>query len=396
MSRLISEIINAPEPHFSHAVRNLEKFSGSNGHDIRLISDINLSRKQAIKDLNLDEKDTTAKELYFALRHRAAETNLELERRIGIDSAHSPDQVVAKIIEFIDSLSINRDVWVVKHSIIKQSLKDMPPKKTLKSLGLRSVDSMLKRNNACEMLIIASQIESQDWTNKFKQKYKKLKNTDFQLVKSSICTVCVSRAEKLAKSEFKSSQIVTPNYETGTILVVPPVKRFNLDVIAITLSILQSLYELRVYSAYFKLISVKDRFGDKFYSAATDGLSGRINEKEIGWKVLHKYLNIDKNTFSKLEQPHFQFDDIILETPIKVLSNEIPTMNFWDGYEHVYMQDERNPVSFHLLDVVTNASNGLLCENGVCVYLQQDLVDELMLRYLRHEKIQKEAIGRFE
>ncbi len=396
MSRVISDIIGAPEPHFSHTLKNWERVTGGSGHDLRLLSDIAQSRKKAVTALQLDHTDTTPRELYFALRHHAVQTNDQLMVKLGISNDDTSDEIVAKIVLFIDSLSISRDVWTIKHAVIKQLLIKHVPKKTLKTLGLRSIDSVLKRSSAYELLAIAYQIESLEWSKKMHTFLKKLHPTDFQATKSEIFTLNVSRAEKLHKNGHDTTKIVFSTPETGTVLAVPPTQRFPLDVVAITLSLLETLYELRVYSAYFRLVSTDSHFGTRLHQIIHNGISGKISEGEIGWKVLQRHFNHDRPAFDELEQPHLQYEDIALFTPLQALAEAIPEFDFWNQNSHVFMVSDSKPVSMHLFDVVTNASNQLPLEKSVYLHLQQRLQEELMLRYMQHTALRNIALKQFE
>ncbi len=387
MSRLISEILNAPEPHFAHTLQNWEQLSGHNGHDVRLTSEIVQLRKKALRELNLDENDTTSRELFHALSHRAAITNTALEAELKISVTDTPEAVVQTIVGFIDGLTIKRDIWTIKHSVIKQLLKKHPPKKLMKVLGLRSIDSVLKRMSAYELLALAYQIETDEWVAKMKGQYKKLKPADFQAFTSSICVVDQDRVEKLHKGGYKSSRIIVPNYETGTILVVPPPKRFELDVLALTLALLQTLYELRIHSAYFRVLSVKHNFGSKLQQVLQEGLPGSIKNMEIGWTVLQRHFTQFPESFDALEQPHLQPEDIVLVSPTEALMKVVPELTFWNDYGHVFISEGGKPVSMHLMDVITNVSNQLSYENSVTMHLQQQLWQELGLRYLQEEKL---------
>lgn len=395
MSRVISDILNAPEPHFSHVIKQWEQSSGKAGQDIRLVSEISHARKKALKSLHLDEIDTTPRELFFALRHRAIQTNQELEKVLGVTQQLTPTELINKIVSFVDDLAINRDVWVVKHAVTKQILLKQCPKKTLKILGFRSIDSVLKRSNANEILALAYQIESPEWVSKLHVQHKKFTPTDFQATRSQMFIIDEAKAAKLQKGGYSTSRIIVPTYETGTVMIVPPAKRFELDTLALTLALLQTLYELRVYSAYFRLNSVKDNFGSLVHGAIHDGLGGSIKETEIGWKVLQRHFNRKPEAFEDVEQPHLQQDDILLVAPLDALLDRLPDMEFWRDHTYVYMFDGERPVSLHVLDVVTNASNNLGYENSVHMHLSQQLWEELGLRYLAHDIIHKEVIERY-
>jgi hypothetical protein len=371
--------------------------SGQTGHDIRLASEITQKRKQAIQTLGLDDTDTTPRELFFALRRRAANTNQALEKELQIIDTDSPEVLVAKVIAFIDKLGIQRDVWTLKHAVVKQLLKQQPPKKLLKILGLRSITSVLKRTNAYELLSLAHQIETAEWSNKMRMRYKKLKPVDFQTCCSSIFVTDKSRVEKLHKGGYKSSRILVPNYETGTVLIVPPAGRFQLDVLALTMALLQTLYDLRVHSAYFRLISVNPDFGAKLHLVLQEGLPGKLQKTEIGWPVLQRHFTGSPESFGHtLEQPHLQHEDIVLVPPLEALVQALPEARFWIQHRHVFLVDGSKPVSMNLMDVVINVSNQLTFESRAHTHLQHELWEEIGLRYLQNEAVRNAVILQIE
>ncbi len=163
------------------------------------MSDIAVQRKKALGALNLDVSDTTPRELFHALCQRAVITNQALQYELKISDTDSPEKVIKAAIEFIGTLTIKRDIWTIKHSVIKQLLKKQCPKKLLKVLGLRSIDSVLKRTSSHELITLAYQLENEEWNGKMRGFYKKLKPVDFGANKSSIYVVNKSRVEKLHK-----------------------------------------------------------------------------------------------------------------------------------------------------------------------------------------------------
>lgn len=359
---------------------------------MRLLSELAQRRKKVVNRLGLDETDTTPKELFYALRHRAVDTNRLLEAELSIDELTSPLELCEIILEFIESLNLSRDTWTIKPTIIKQLLKKQPPKKLLKVLGLRSIDSFLKRGNPCEILALAYQIETAEWCNKLHQQYKKLSPSEFQSGKSKVYMLEPSKLEKLYKSGYRRSNIIVPNYETGTVILIAPQERFPLDTLAVTLAVLQTLYDIRVYSAYFRFISVKAAFGDKLHKSMREGLPGNLQDGEIGWKALQKHFNQNSKTFGHFEQPHFQYEDIKVVAPVEILAEALPATALWKDAYVAFLHDNPRPVSLHLPDVVVNASNQLTYENSIYPHLRNDLWDELGTRYLQSEPLMNMVI----
>ncbi len=251
---------------------------------------------------------------------------------------------------------------------------------------------MLKRSNAYELLALAYQVETPEWINKMHGYFKKLTPSDFQSTRSCVFIVDQTRVTKLHDGGYKRSNIIVTNHETGTVLLLPPAERFPLDAVALTLSILQTLYELRIYSAYFRVLSVKTNFGLCLLTLVTDGLPGKLRHNQIGWKVLQLHFATNGSSFKSVEQPHLQYEDITVTTPLSVLAKILPSASFWNKNSVVFMVTDTIPISMHLLDVVVNASNQLPQKAATNTHLQQELWDQLSLRYLQHYNVESAVI----
>jgi ribokinase len=67
MAKFLQNLLRAPEPQFTMALRKLEKASGYSGVDVALIGEILADAHAVMRKLGLDPADTTAYELYRAL-----------------------------------------------------------------------------------------------------------------------------------------------------------------------------------------------------------------------------------------------------------------------------------------------------------------------------------------
>ena len=81
MSRFLQLILGAQEPMFSAGLTQLEKTTGHSGVDTRLIADITEKAHGIMRRLGLDTRDTTGRELYFALM--AAVNHGDIESLLG-------------------------------------------------------------------------------------------------------------------------------------------------------------------------------------------------------------------------------------------------------------------------------------------------------------------------
>lgn len=76
MARFLLDLLQASEPQFSAAIHKLEKATGHAGVDIQLVGEIMKRAHVVMRQIGLDPADTTAQELYEALRARSKDRTL--------------------------------------------------------------------------------------------------------------------------------------------------------------------------------------------------------------------------------------------------------------------------------------------------------------------------------
>lgn len=67
MTKFLQELLTTTEPLFPQALTQLERATGNDGVDVRLIADITHKAHDVMRGIGLDPADTTARELYLAL-----------------------------------------------------------------------------------------------------------------------------------------------------------------------------------------------------------------------------------------------------------------------------------------------------------------------------------------
>ena len=169
MAKILRDLLDAEEPIFSLSLQQLERASGQPGADARLIGEIAEKFHDRIVRLGLDKQDTTDKELYGALLARIAEDNKRVTKLIGGNDPDDVRDMVPRIVDAVEKMDINRSCWVLKRAVAKRLLKTMPPKKLMKHLGYRSVDSMLKHENIDEIYTALRFSEGGEWLNEYNE-----------------------------------------------------------------------------------------------------------------------------------------------------------------------------------------------------------------------------------
>lgn len=397
MTKPLANIFDHDRVEFSHLINDWESRAGSPSHDIKLYGEVRANAVRAIKELGLDPVDTINAELYFALQERARQDNNRLADIIGIDNQNTPEELLKKITKWVLKNSHNIELWMVRPTVIRAILKKNPPKNVMKSLGLRSVDSMLKRDNVAEILSLSEELETSAYRQKIINAFKKIKVSDFDQRKVSFESIDSKRVEKLQKADFNISKVVLPNHILGSITLVPPKSRFPLDVLAITLIISESLNEMRKHSAYYKTLSMRPDFGEQFARASEIGIYHASKSlSEIGWNSIHKHLVGNEDFFNNLDQPYLTMDEFRAEPAIHMLSRIDPYFEYWKNLEYVfYANQHKDPVSLNLIDVVINASNKYPFHKRTVAYAKNKLWEELWTRYLLHEHIADDILTKF-
>ena len=222
MAHALSQLLDAHEPLFTMEMQDLERISGHASIDVKLIAEISQKFRMKIKELGLDPDDTTANELYHALQGLMKLHNEYLTKAVGCKLDSDLDSQCKAIKKAIDKLNIPKTCWVMKQSVAKKILKAYPPKKVMKYLGYKSIDSMIKREPIIELYAACRVIETTSWQNNFIKTYKKLTPSDFELREIKIIVLTKERWSAAAAPYVKSSRSnITHLKELGAVIILP-------------------------------------------------------------------------------------------------------------------------------------------------------------------------------
>ena len=300
MSKLLSQLLDASEPTFTRAIADLEAKSGHPSADIRLIADIHTKVRQKTQELALDPSDTTGKELYHSLQALVGLHDKYLATAIGTNPDASLHEQLLHIKQTLDNLPIPNKAWVIKHSVLKKLLKAQPPKKVMKQLGYKSIDSLLKREQVGEILAATRFLEAKSWMAKFIKSYRRLGPSDFEVRAIELYVVDESRYGLSARAFImKQGHNITHLKEAGVVLILPlPMKHMRGATITIMPFVLHYMNEIRSYSAFFKMQQVRPDFGtileDTLQNDAPHVVS--IAGQNIHWRIIQRHFGAQNDS----------------------------------------------------------------------------------------------------
>ena len=387
MSRVLSELLQATEPLFAMSINQLESETGHESVDVALTAKIVSTVHQKINELGLDPNDTTGKELYHALQGLIARHDEYLAKAIGTTSADTLHDQLTAIQKAIDTLPLPRKVWALKHSVAKRIIKTIPPKKVMKQLGYKSVDSMLKREHIDEVIAGTRFLESKAWGERLIKSYKKLRPSDFETRDLKVLVLDKERWGESANSYiYARKQNLTHLKELGIVVILPlPLRHMRGAVITILPLVLHYINEIRSYSAFFKMQQVRPDFSDvlvKTLLLDPKDIAQYAGQK-IHWRIVQRHFGgQDALKHPELFEPHVQPDDLFWRKAESVIYWLEPALKFWEDLDFVAALYPQAVVPLSLMDNAVSYCNGLEYGQHSLGHFRRSLWNEIMVSYV--------------
>lgn len=387
MSRLISEILNAPEPSFSQQIEQLELLAGRPGIDIKLATELPRIYIEKAKALNLDENDTMARELYFSMSKLALSNSNDLAKMLEIKDDDSSRQMVRKSIKYVEKKIGRKNIWALKSSVARRQLKENPPKKLMKIFGIRSIESALKRESLSLFYCFASFTESSAWFNKYVAQAGRLTNSDFDSRTISISIIPASRQNQLAKADIRLNQIVFSDQESAGIEIAVPEKRFEGDVLFVVDSLLTQIKIMLRRSAYYRHQGFKTEFFSKVEKIRAGGFRYvEMDNHPFDWPTLiHATTELGTPSIIQDHEPMLSAEDLLVPS-----LHQLARFDFWRHPFGLHKKDGI-VISFNVSDMIVNAVNNTAPEKAYVENARDALRWELFGRYLNHSRVHESA-----
>ncbi|MBX4188769.1 hypothetical protein KW792_01570 [Candidatus Saccharibacteria bacterium] len=248
MSRRIAKLLDESEKAVTKLLEDLEHKNGYPSHDARHIAAVHQQVRHKIEDLQLDPDDTTAQELFQALRIKYQEDCQQLDDALDLTGKDSEIKISAAYKMINDSAQLPR-VWTLKTSEAKKLLHEQPPKHVMKLLRFRSVDSLMKRRDIGEILIAAHSLESGNWHRQYERRLSKLNQSAFELRQLRLVTL-----DAATWSDDEAQNEVTSAEEYGVLAAWPSEEGQDNHLLSIILALMTALQEFGVKINLDKLL----------------------------------------------------------------------------------------------------------------------------------------------
>ncbi len=389
---------------FRLGLRHLEKANGHPNTDIRFSTEVMQASRAKLPELGLDGHDTTAEELYQALKVRLHADDKRLTRRLQtIAATHISVEadVNAGLIHSLRTAAEDSRTFAIKSSVLKTLLKKQPPKKALKQLGYRSLDSMLKHESAVMLLAAAWISEATSWRQRFMEQYKQLRPSDFENRRLIIEQPTTDRWQAItSKALTESRHTVLSFKEAGALIVFPIPAHAPSGSVTATLSLaLHELNEVKAASTFLKLCQVRGDFGIVVQTVALrqPQLTAEALDQAVPWHIIQRFYARTQHLFrDEIFEPHIELSDMSWHSVEATLAKIEPSFQFWEQTAHLGFLHQGRTVSLNLIDAALNYCNNLPFEQRIRSAFQQSVWHELLMRYLQPETVEQTVLAQLQ
>lgn len=379
----------------------LEAASGHASTDIRLSAEMERAMKVKLRELGLDPHDTTGEELYGALQQKVQADDVLLAATLH--AKYGDGKPVAALVgAALADLPVPKTCFALKTPTGKRLLKNALPKQTMKALGYRSFDSMLRREPFLAIAAAAWLLEPAGWRKAMLDSYKKLTATDFEFRRMAVVAPASPHWQSLADTvvlQKKHNIIGLKEFGAIIILPFPAGAEPPAATMATLLLALHEMNEVRASSTYLRLCQVKPDFG-KLVQTAVAGepaLSANVLDGPVPWQIIQRYYARFADRFrADLFEPHVQREDLSWHSIEKALSYIEPRLSFWHHTAALGLLHNHQPVSCNVVDACLNFCNRLPYEHRIVQYFRHSLWHELIIRYLQHDAVEQTVLGGLE
>ncbi|MCA9330455.1 hypothetical protein KC957_00250 [Candidatus Saccharibacteria bacterium] len=401
MCKLIADLVGADKHVVGEMVHRLERAAGLPGVDVRLTGEIYGRTHMKMRELGLDPNDTTGKELYHALMNLANLHDEFIARRLGVVDRTKTDEVAGAVAHTLSRMRVPKHAWIIRGAVIKRMLRANPPKSLMHALHYRSADSMIKREPARLLLTMAQHTETKAWRERWLGQMKKLGPSDFEERDITIHYLdelkwSAALQDAGAVHHANTFYSVDAGYIIMTPLPARPVKGLCL---ALLLTSLHYIHEIRAYSTYIKFHQLSANFSEKLtdISRQPHGAHGKIAGNDIHWRIVHRYYGTTKRILHpEVFEPHVQPEDLWYRKAEDVLYRIEPALHFWKGLDYIGLPRTDGPISFNLMDVLLNMTNGISYESRLTYHLRDSLWNEMLIRYVGQRPLERQLLAHLE
>jgi hypothetical protein len=389
MSRLLVQLLRADERKFRAFIERLERACLNPGVDIRLSAEIITKTREKARTLGLDAVDTTAREMYFALKNKIAQDDLKLKNKLKIDDK-SISGNTEKLAKTATKLSKKELTLCVSAVGVKRILQAVPPRRTMRLLKLRSLESVLKREDPRVLYVLALQIEDSSWKSQVHAKIKRLQSKDINWQAVQVLCVPMAWMEK-SQDHISHHGFMISCTDIGVVTLLPVIKKYTPGTVTMSLGlILQAVQRLSIGTLPYRRQGFIQGYQNIMPEIAHNKQPALmpIHGLAPSWRAVHQLLSLG---FIEDDGPEVELilSDLTWESTEMKLASLVPDFDFWVDTHFLGVKTDEEPVSLHILDVAREVVVDSNYDSRLAKHLEGSIWNEIQIRYLKQDAMSK-------
>lgn len=287
MSRRIAQLLAEPEHIVTKLINALEDKNGYPSQDARLIAESIQKIRRKITKLGLDPDDTTSEELYHALIARFEKDSRAFEEKLGAQDMNfdQRNRLAAELIA--KNLGLPQQ-WSLKNTAARNIMRQHPPKKLMKHLKYRSIESMLKREPLTSIYLGVQINESASWQLAHEKLISKISQTDFELREVKVTAL---ENQKWAAA-VEGPDYVISNAAIGVIAISPCQSLKDAPVLTLTILLAEELTAGYMTNLSRSLVNISPAVG---WWVDLDYLVAKLDTEHVSLSIMDNALNSINN-----------------------------------------------------------------------------------------------------
>lgn len=396
----LAELLLAKEPLFSEEIKELEQRSGHTGADIQLLSELAAKSVAALGQLGFNNQ-ATAQQAYDALMKRIEQDNLRLAQLVGAPDDQTLDTLTPKLVEAVRTATVPRDCYALKESAAKLLLQNHPPQAVMARLGYEDPVTMLRHEDIGELFVALRFAETPAWLNEFNAAYSTIKPSDFEQREIRVMVFSPEKWGDVAEHFVqKKLHNLTHSKEMGVVGIVPTqIKVMKGAPLKMLPLLLHYHNEIRLYSAYFKLIATKTNFGEVLGKTLIAG-TPKVNihaDHHVHWRVIQRYFGkLGDESHPEVFEPHVQPEDLHWRSAEESLYAIDPQLEFWKDLDYVGLKLGDEVITFNLMDAALSYSNDVGFSDRYLYHFRESLWNEVFARYMGSDVLRQQVLERLD
>ena len=384
LTKYLARILKTGEAVFLRRITKLEQATLQTGVDIRITNEIRAGVHTKLAELGLDPLDTTANELFHALKLKVLADENKIKTILGVKDMAKSVEILTAVAKFLQPYADKQEVWSIKKSSLRRMLQTAKMTKTMKVLHYRSESSLLKRESVLELYATAMLVEGETFRQKILQSMKKMRPSDFEQRPVELICFSAKRWALIAEIMKKQTSPVFSLPEVNALIVIPVniSGTQGLALLAMSL-ILKEIRHIKQHAAYIKLRTLDPHLHNHMQTIAQHGHIPvfTLHNEQIYWHHMHRLIGRSKSLQEALG-PHITPLELSWMSIEAYLSSICPDLAFWiDTHQLAFVSDE-HVVSLHIMDICFSVLFDMSLSDSSTVFVREIVNDELLERYL--------------